>query len=62
MPRLAGGLAAALLLAACGAENAPEQDSTSPEPVPVAAASGECLVLVWQKQDAPDEPSTARTT
>ena len=55
VPRLAGGLAAALLLAACGAENAPEQDSTSPEPVPVAAASGECLVLVWQKQDAPDE-------
>src|SRR5690606_30172252 len=48
--RLAGGLAAALLVAGCG--NDRPSEPTAP---PAAAASGECLVLVWQKQQAPNE-------
>lgn len=56
MLRLAGGLAPALLIAACGNEEAPGQaPSTEAVTLPATAASGECLVLVWQKQVAPNE-------
>ena len=54
MRRIAGGLAAALLFAGC-ANDEPEQETPSTATIPAAAASGECLVLVWQKQDSPDE-------
>ena len=53
--RLAGALGVALLLAACGQQGASKDESPSPRPGPAAAASGDCLVLLWQKQDAPDE-------
>lgn len=57
MARFGGGLAAlALLLAGCASEEASEQ---APSPDAVAfnptAGDGECLVLVWQKQESPDE-------
>jgi hypothetical protein len=48
----AGGLAAALLLSACGARDAPEQEPAAE--TPVASASSDCLVLAWQQQPAPD--------
>ena len=56
MRRLAAGLAgAALLLAGCAAEEPSEQEPPAERVLPTSAASGECLVLVWQKQQAPDE-------
>jgi hypothetical protein len=53
--RIAGGLAAALLLTGCANEEPSEQDPAPAATIPAAAASGECLVLVWQQQDAPNE-------
>ena len=44
-------LAVALLLASCGAQDAPEQEAAG---TAVAAAASDCLVLAWQQQQAPD--------
>jgi hypothetical protein len=52
---MAGGLVAALLLAGCGNDAPTEQEEPGESTLPATAASGECLVLVWQKQAAPDE-------
>lgn len=48
----ANPLAAALLLAACGARDAPSQEP-GPE-TPAVSATSDCLVLAWQEQRAPD--------
>lgn len=44
-------IAAALLLAACGAQDAPKEE---PSDTPVPSVSSDCLVLAWQEQPAPD--------
>ena len=48
----AGGLAAALLLSACGAREPPEQEAEAD--TPAASASSDCLMLAWEEQPAPD--------
>jgi hypothetical protein len=45
-------LAGALLLAACGAQEAPRQEAEAD--TPAASAGSDCLVLAWQEQQAPD--------